>query len=116
MGYTLIGNSITRFIQPESFRETICMPGAPLKVLLRVAAATPGVAVVLCGIPDVCYRNHHQVDLWKIAEFRHELDRFREWSGEAVILPFYPPAYLSQSNFDTIQMLNDKIKQINRFD
>ena len=85
-----------------------------MKVLLRVAAATPGVAIILCGIPDICQRYHSQIDLRKITEFRQELDKFRDWDGEAVLLPFYPPAYLSPAAFDSVQDINDRIKQANR--
>ena len=112
--YTLIGNSISREVQPEGFRSTICRPGAPFRSLLRVAEKTPGVCVILCGIPDICFKFQQHIDPRKTNNFRSEIERYSESKSSGVILPFYPPAYLSPVHYNTIQGINDQIKIVNR--
>ena len=116
MSCTLIGNSIAWFIQPGNFRETICMPGAPMKVLLRVAAATPGVAIILCGIPDICQIYHSQNQ--EICEKLRNFDRSSTSSVTGIVrLCSFPSTRRFTCPFSLRQSarhINDRIKEVNR--
>ena len=112
--YTLVGNSIARGIQPEGFRSSISIPGAPLCSLLKVAEKTPGVTVILCGIPDICHKYHQHIYPRKVTNFKAEIDRYAASRTSGIVLPFYPPAYLSPSHYSTVQNLNDLITRTNR--
>jgi hypothetical protein len=112
--YTLIGNSIARDIQPEEFKSTVSIPGASLHTLLKIAKETEGFKVILAGIPDICDKGCRDINPRKIIKFRENIKRLKEENIEGVLTTFYPPAYLSNRHFKSVDDLNERIIRSNR--
>jgi hypothetical protein len=114
MEYILIGNSITRHIQPEGFMRTICLPGANLNEILKVASNTGGVRVLLGGIPDIAKKYHHYTTPSMVTRLYQAIGEFESLPGNAILLPFYPTGYLDRSEWGLVEAINERIKKANR--
>jgi hypothetical protein len=114
MDYILIGNSISRQIQPEGFTKTLSLSGANLSEILRVAYNTPGVRVLLCGIPDIAKKYHEYTTASMVSILYKKIEEFENLPGQAILLPFYPTGYLAQSEWSIVESINERIKKANR--